>query len=208
MKLKRLLELAGMDAKTNKVLLEQEGKPTPSFKSQNNGTVLFPKWVVAHIKSQHSNVGKGSFFSGNINIQDIAKAISTIKINRDQGLYNIKVNNAGFDLVKSMSDAEKYPDAQRGTTKKQEGKNEVEVPTISTSLPLGKFKTNIVTLVIRAANPDFMEPADKEAYAEPLKNNTLFSILSAWPGASHIGGKEIPPASKWNGEYAVIIPKK
>ena len=36
-----------------------------------------------------------------------------------------------------------------------------------------------------------------------IKNGNVYSLLTAFPG-----NPNIPPASEWNGQYAVIVPKK
>jgi len=186
--------------------------------------VFMGNYTVKHLKT-HAVTGKGSVFNTSINPGDISNAISTIPdsfFTAGGGAKEINVSNAGFDLVQKTSEIRSnYPDAKEIKIQKQEGvelgedgkpkkgadgKNIPKMVTVTALVvDAGKdlFKTNTMTVVIRPANPNFMpeEAKNDDEISSALKNGKAFAILTAFPGKS-----DIPKASEWGDDYAVIVP--
>ena len=65
-----------------------------------------------------------------------------------------------------------------------------------------------MTLVLRPTSAEFL-PDDLKQNEEILQltdQGRVYALLSAWPGKATVNGLEIPPASQWEGNFAVIIP--
>jgi len=176
--------------------------------SNNNGdVVLVSDYVKDHIKG-HNKFGIGSTFIEGLTDEDIINYVNMVLSQNelgDGGAFEIEIPNIGYDLVKPYSEAIKYPNAKETVTIKKERGNDIEVPLIHTSLTEDNFVTNLLTLIIRKSNPNFL-PDDIKGDDEILKgieNGSVYSLLTAFPG-----NPNIPPASEWNGEYAIIVPTK
>ena len=76
---------------------------------------------------------------------------------------------------------------------------------IRTSQSADDFKTNRLTLVIRKSNPQFLpdDVKEDEEILNKLSDGKVYSLLTAFPG-----NPNIPRTSEWNGQYAVVEPKK
>jgi hypothetical protein len=108
----------------------------------------------------------------------------------------------GYDLVKSYDEASELPDAEQVEVTKKEGPNDVVVPGFKTSASLSQFKTDVLSIVVPTANPQFL-PDDVKSNDEvqtALNEKRLYVVVSAWPGG------EVPRASEWNNKFAIIIP--
>lgn len=176
--------------------------------SNNNGDiVLISDYVKDHIKG-HNKFGFGSTFSEGITDEDILNYVNSV-INQnelgDGGAFEIQVQNIGYDLVKPYSESIQYPNAKESTVIKKERGNDIEVPLIHTSLTEDEFTTDLLTLIIRKSNPNFLPDDIKndEEILKGIENGTVYSLLTAFPG-----NPNVPPASEWEGNYAVIVPTK
>jgi hypothetical protein len=60
-------------------------------------------------------------------------------------------------------------------------------------------------LVIRKSNPQFIpdDVKEDEEILNKLSDGKVYSLLTAFPG-----NPNIPRTSEWNGQYAVVEPKK
>jgi hypothetical protein len=60
-------------------------------------------------------------------------------------------------------------------------------------------------LVIRKSNPQFLpdDVKEDEELLNKINDGKVYSLLTAFPG-----NPNIPRASEWNGQYAVVEPKK
>lgn len=166
------------------------------------GHVLVSDYAKNHI-STHNQPGAGSVFSKNINMNELLKVIQTVPVQGDGGAYTVEVQGAGYNLVLPINDAMNLPDAQQGTVKKQERGQDIEVPAVQTSAPIEKFSTNKIIVIIRPSNPQYL-PDDVKQNQEimsAIEQGKSYSLITAFPG------EELPPASQWNGKYAVVIPK-
>jgi hypothetical protein len=180
---------------------------TDKVQSNNGNIVLVSDYTKNHIKT-HNQFGSGSTFREGITDEDINNYINMVLENNELGeggAFEIEVPEIGYDLVKPYDEAINYEDAKETTTTKQERGAEIEVPLVHTSESSDNFKTNTLTLIIRKSNPDYLPEDVKqdEEILEGIKNGNVYSLLTAFPG-----NPNIPPVSQWNGQYAVIVPKK
>jgi hypothetical protein len=120
-------------------------------------------------------------------------------------LFELNVLNVGFDLVLPYVEAKNLDDAEETFAIKKEGKNEIEVPLIKTSQSENDFKTNRLTLVIRKSSQQFLpdDVKENEEILEKINDGKVYSLITAFPG-----NPNIPRVSEWNGEYAIVVPKK
>ena len=171
----------------------------------NGVKVIVAAWVKGHIKDSHTGFGKGSVFLDNWQnvIPQIKSAVENTEVNPEQALYTTQTDSVtGYDLVLRMEDASNLEGANETTATKQEGPNNVEVPAIETSEPKENFETNVITLVIRPTTDlQYVPEPLKAEVADDIPNGTVYSLLSSWPGSG-----DVPRASEWNGQWAVIIP--
>lgn len=161
--------------------------------------LLVDSRTLDHIAT-HNEIGIGSVFAKGV---DVTKVWNQLKFGGEGGAYTVPVPNAGYNLVLPIDKAKALPDAQETSVEKDERGTKIEVPAIKTSAPLAKFATDQVTFIIRPSNPDFLEPDLKQdpEIMSAIENGTAFSLLTAFPGDPNI-----PPASQWNGQFAVILP--
>ena len=72
-----------------------------------------------------------------------------------------------------------------------------------TSAPLSDFLTDELSVVVRPTTDLQYVPDDvKDQVASAVEEGRAYSILSDWPGRG-----DVPPASQWGDEWAVIIPR-
>lgn len=80
------------------------------------------KGTQTHIKL-HDKPGRGSVFSPDIDIDDVSEAVAGLSeefFKKGGGVQEVKVPNAGFDLVRKSADIlKKYPNAKKVTVKKR-----------------------------------------------------------------------------------------
>jgi hypothetical protein len=180
---------------------------TDKLVSSDGNIVLVSDWVKSHIKD-HNEFGTGSVFREGITDEEISnfvnEIISTNELG-DGGAFEIEVPEIGYNLVLPYDEAVNLENAEELTTIKKEGKNEIQVPLIKTSQSSDDFKTNKLTLVIRKSNPQFLpdDVKEDEEILNKINDGKVYSLLTAFPG-----NPNIPRASEWNGQYAVIVPKK
>lgn len=180
---------------------------TDKLQTPNGGVILVSDYVKSHIKD-HNQFGSGSVFKEGITDEDINSFVNMVIENNELGeggAFEIEVPGIGYDLVKPYDEAISYDNAQESTTIKKEGPNEIEVPLINTSQSEDDFKTNRLTLIIRPSNPNFLPEDVKEDgnIMDMINQGKVYSLLTAFPG-----NPNIPRASEWNGEFAVIVPTK
>jgi hypothetical protein len=180
---------------------------TDKLMSPDGNIVLVSDWVKNHIKD-HNQFGTGSVFKEGITDEEISNFVNEIISNNelgDGGAFEIEVPEIGYDLVLPYDEAVNLENAEESTTIKKEGKNEIEVPLIRTSQSSDDFKTNKLTLVIRKSNPQFLpeDVKEDEEILNKINDGKVYSLLTAFPG-----NPNIPRTSEWNGQYAVIVPKK
>jgi len=176
--------------------------------SNNNGEiVLISDYVKNHIK-EHNQFGMGSTFREGITDKEISSYVEEVVSSNELGeggLFELNVPNVGFDLVLPYVEAKNLDDAEETFAIKKEGKNEIEVPLIKTSQSENDFKTNRLTLVIRKSSQQFLpdDVKENEEILEKINDGKVYSLITAFPG-----NPNIPRVSEWNGEYAIVVPKK
>jgi hypothetical protein len=180
---------------------------TDKLSSMNDDTVLVSDYVKSHIKD-HNKFGTGSTFREGISDEEIIGFVNQVIGNQelgDGGAFEIDAPEIGFDLVLPYEEAINLNNAEESVTIKKEGPNEIEVPLVRTSQSSGDFKTNRLTLIIRKSNPQFLpdDVKEDEELLNKLNDGKVYSLLTAFPG-----NPNIPRASEWNGQYAVVVPKK
>jgi hypothetical protein len=180
---------------------------TDKINTPNGQIVLISDYVKSHIK-EHNQFGMGSTFREGITDEEINSFVEYV-VNEnelgDGGLFELDVPNVGFDLVLPYVEAKYLDDAEETFAIKKEGKNEIEVPLIKTSQSENDFKTNRVTLVIRKSSQQFLpdDVKENEEILEKINDGKVYSLITAFPG-----NPNIPRVSEWNGEYAIVVPKK
>lgn len=165
--------------------------------------VLLSEYVIKHIAT-HNKVGVGSVFARGIGIDQIKKAISNAGVRGDGGAYTVKMPGVGYNLVLPIDQAKQLPGAQLTQVTKTERGQDIQVPAVKTTAPINQFATDQLTLIIRPSNPDYL-PDDVKNNPKILKAieaGKSYSVLTAFPG-----DPDIPPASQWNNQYAVILPQ-
>lgn len=182
---------------------------TEFINSSNGNIILISDYAKTHIK-EHNKPGIGSIFREGITDREIVDMVDSIKnqVNPNQSAYEIKVPGIGYNLVLPYSEAERLDDAIESTAQKKEGPNIITVPLFNTSQPLSDFTTDILTLIIRGSNPQFLpedinkDPDLLEVVTKKIQEGKCYSLLTAFPG-----DPGIPKASEWNGMYAVVVPR-
>lgn len=199
------------------------GDPHHVFSASGSRSVFMGNYTSKHLQT-HAQPGKGSVFSGKIQSDDVAKAISKVPASFFEGgggAVEITVPNAGYDLVRKTSEImKKYPNAKRITIPKQEGvemedgkpKKDKDGKTIPKFVnvtayvvdnDMKDFATDKMTVVMRPANPQFMPDeakADKDLMSA-VDGGKGFAVLTAFPGNS-----DVPKASEWGDDYAIVVP--
>ena len=180
---------------------------TDKIQTYNGEVILISDYVKNHIKD-HNQFGSGSVFKKGITDEDINSFVNMVIENNelgDGGAFEIEVPGIGFDLVKPYDEAMSYDDAEESTTIKKEGPNEIEVPLVRTSQSEDDFISDRLTLIIRPSNPNFLPEDVKEDgdILNMINQGKVYSLLTAFPG-----NPNIPRASEWGGQFAVIVPTK
>ena len=180
---------------------------TDKIQTSNGEVILISDYVKNHIKD-HNQFGSGSVFKEGITDEDINSFVNMVIENNelgDGGAFEIEVPGIGFDLVKPYDEAMSYDNAEESTTIKKEGPNEIEVPLVRTSQSEDDFISDRLTLIIRPSNPNFLPEDVKEdgVIMNMINQGKVYSLLTAFPG-----NPNIPRASEWGGQFAVIVPTK
>jgi hypothetical protein len=180
---------------------------TEKISTENGEIVLISDYVKNHIK-EHNQFGMGSTFREGITDKEISSYVEEVVSSNELGeggLFELNVPNVGFDLVLPYVEAKNLDDAEETFAIKKEGKNEIEVPLIKTSQSENDFKTNRLTLVIRKSSQQFLpdDVKENEEILEKINDGKVYSLITAFPG-----NPNIPRVSEWNGEYAIVVPKK
>ena len=180
---------------------------TDKIQTSNGGVILVSDYVKNHIKD-HNQFGSGSVFKEGITDEDINSFVNMVIENNELGeggAFEIEVPGIGFDLVKPYDEAMSYDNAEESTTIKREGPNEIEVPLVRTSQSEDDFMSDRLTLIIRPSNPNFLPEDVKEDgdIMNMINQGKVYSLLTAFPG-----NPNIPRASEWNRQFAVIVPTK
>jgi len=180
---------------------------TDKLQTSNGEVILVSDYVKNHIKD-HNKFGSGSVFKEGITDEEINSFVNMVIENNELGeggAFEIEVPGIGYDLVKPYDEAMSYDNAEESTTIKKEGPNEIEVPLVRTSQSEDDFRTDRLTLIIRPSNPNFLPEDVKEDgnIMDMINQGKVYSLLTAFPG-----NPNIPRASEWDGQFAVVVPTK
>tara|TARA_Y100001970_G_scaffold60009_3_gene76451 strand:- start:16056 stop:16676 length:621 start_codon:yes stop_codon:yes gene_type:complete len=171
----------------------------------NNAVVIFSDWAKGHIEKGHKEPGKGSIFA-DFDLSLVNSALEQIEINPNKAVYTISVPSVGYNLVLPDNEASQLEGAQKTEVEKEERQGPITVNAYTTSQPLESFKTDELSVVIRPTSELQYVPEDLQqdpAVTQALDQGNLYSVLSAWPGRG-----DVPPASQWGDDWAVIIPDR
>jgi hypothetical protein len=172
--------------------------------AQSEPRVEFPSWLEGKIATVHGTPGSGSVFADPGSVKEkvlnaVSKNLNKIpEIANSTGVITLGgVSGIGYDLVlpKKLIDDEKDKEGSRffgaveTTVAKKEGGGDIEVPAYRVSAPISDFSTDKLTIIVRPK---------KGTDGAVIPNEYI--IITTWPG------ENIPSASAWNGQYAVIIP--
>jgi len=160
--------------------------------------VQFPDWLKTKLQQVHGKPGQGSVFAKPIDQvvelinNTISKTPNISEIANSTGTISTKVPGIGYNLVlkKGALRSNNLNIVRNGQVQKTEGPNTLSVPAVWVSNPASQFATDQLTIIVRPM---------KDQSGTPIPNK--FIILSAFPG-----DPTIPPASKWDGNYFVVIP--
>lgn len=193
---RRMQELAGLIAET-----------TNQIPGKNGIIILVSDYAKNHIMT-HNKIGVGSVFKSGITEDEIEKMVTDVapKVSGDGDFYELKKPGIGYNLVLPIDKAKSLKDAKKGEVEKQEGSNNITVPSITTSQPLSDFTTDKISLLIKkTSDPKFLpeDVKNDDVVINKMKEGKCYSLITSFPGET-----DIPKASLWNNEYAVIIPKK
>jgi len=180
---------------------------TDKIQTSNGEVILVSDYVKNHIKD-HNQFGSGSVFKEGITDEDINSFVNMVIENNELGeggAFEIEIPGIGFDLVKPYDEAMSYDNDEESTTIKKEGPNEIEVPLVRTSQSEDDFISDRLTLIIRPSNPNFLPEDVKEDgnIINMINQGKVYSLLTAFPG-----NPNIPRASEWGRQFAVIVPTK
>ena len=184
-------------------IIEAASDSTSKIEIGEGIIVLLPTWTKKHI-STHEKPGVGSVFAEGDFVSKITDKISKLGVSGGGGVYTIDVPGVGYDLVLPYDEASKLPDAKEVDVKKSERGSTVTVKGFETSAPIKNFITSTLSVVVRPTkDSQFLPPdvKDDPALAKAMEAGKLYSVLSAWPGRD-----DVPPASKWGNDWAVVIP--
>lgn len=166
-----------------------------------DGHVLLSDYVKKHIQA-HNKPGVGSVFKSDIDLKNLESIIQNIDITGDGGVYTVKYPEVGYNLVLPIEDARNLPDAQEAQVYKDERGKRITVPAIKTSSSIEEFATDQLTIIIRPSNVNYLpDDVKTQEILDAIDQGKSYSVLTAFPGDPNI-----PHASEWNGQYAVILP--
>jgi hypothetical protein len=193
-----------IDEKPNARVVRKGGH---SLITAGDYVVLMSSWAKNHIEGTHNKPGKGSVFSHDVDVDDIAQKIANIPqefFDGGGGVFTLEVPNIGYDLVDAPGKILKmYSDAKRVKVEKEERGKPVMVTGYIVDALIDDFVTDKLSVVLRPTREVKYLPEDLQedpVVTRAVENGKLMSVLSSWPG------KETPAASQWLDDYAVIIP--
>lgn len=172
-------------------------------------TIIVSSWTVDHI-ALHNKVGAGSCFKNGFKF-----SLDTIPENVYPGPNVLNLNETvGYLLVDRLEFAQYLPNAKldfSGGRKEGviDGKlTDLLVPSVTTSMPIDFFSTNVLTILLFGYNPDFAT-ATLKAYVEANGLQDALVLGSAFPGEFAVRGMDVPAAARtdWaDAGWCVVIP--
>lgn len=177
---------------------------------KNNAVVLLPKEVEKEIESSYGNINEGYIFERSLKIEDLKEVVKRLSPKAGQYLYESTYKGVGYDFRLPRKEVVKYKKLigyKENDLIKEE--NNREYPVKKSIVPKQKeeFRTNTLSLSIRALTTE-QAKRDYPDHIEEAEQDRLFVLEHVHPGRSFVDGKEIPPFSKWNNEYFIVVPEE
>tara|TARA_R100000908_G_C3739658_1_gene136531 strand:- start:45 stop:920 length:876 start_codon:yes stop_codon:yes gene_type:complete len=208
-----------------KFINEESTSGDEIIETSDGKVVIFSQWAKSHIEDGHKDPGKGSVFADfnlgliSSKLQGISllpseeSTISSPEVDSEvdssdpsKSVYEIEVSNVGYDLVIPNDEAARLPDARQTEVEKEDRNGPIKVNAYLTSAPLESFMTSTMSIVIRPTDQIKFVPetiASDERIAAAIERGELYSVISSWPGRGNV-----PPASQWGDDWAVILPNQ
>ena len=165
--------------------------------------VIFSKSAKEHIEYGHKEPGKGSVFA-KFELSLITEALGKLSCDPSTRVYEVQVPKVGYDLVLPTDKAVQLPRASRVRVEKEERGKTIVVNGYTTSQRIDRFLQDTMSIVVlQTLQLQFVPPslASNPRILQALKDGSLYSVVSSWPGRG-----DVPPASQWGDDWAVIIP--
>ncbi len=182
---------------------EQSIQSDEIIQTADGKIIIFAQWSKKHIEDGHKEPGKGSVFA-DFDLGLVSQAIQTVSPEPSKSVYQVKVPNVGYDLVIPNDEAAALPNARQTEVEKEDRNGPIKVNAFLTSAPMKSFLTNEMSIVIRPTDQIEFVPeslAGDERIKSALQAAKLYSVISSWPGRA-----DVPPASQWGDDWAVVIP--
>lgn len=188
-----------------KFINEESTSGDEVVETSDGKVVIFSQWAKSHIEDGHKDPGKGSVFA-DFNLGLINNELQGISLDPSKSVYEVEVSNVGYDLVIPNDEAARLPDARQTEVEKEDRNGPIKVNAYLTSAPLESFMTSTMSIVIRPTDQIKFVPetiASDERIAAAIERGELYSVISSWPGRGNV-----PPASQWGDDWAVILPNQ
>ena len=185
--------------------MENQAKFTDeAIETIHGQVVVFSKIAKLHIEQGHKEPGKGSVFA-TFELSLITEALRILFCSPETKVYEVQVPNVGYDLVLPAEKAVQLPDASRVDVKKEERGVSIVVTGYLTSENIEKFLQDTMSIVVlQTLQLRFVPESlkDDPKIRQAVQEGLLYSVVSSWPGRG-----DVPPASQWGDDWAVVIPK-
>ena len=165
--------------------------------------VVFSRIAKEHIEYGHKEPGKGSVFA-TFELSLIAQALGLFTFSPSKKVYEVQVPKVGYDLVLPTAKAVQLPDARRVNVEKEEQGKPIVVSGYRTSQNIEDFLQDTMSIVVlQTLQLNFVPEslAKEPKILKAIKDQVLYSVVSSWPGRG-----DVPPASQWGEDWAVVIP--
>lgn len=172
-----------------------ENSNADSVVTEEGKTILLIKRVEESIKEQIKEPGDGSIFAKAWKLDELKSSLSKLEIDGG-GLYEGKLNGAGFELVVERKEIAPFRKLVGFSEDKKLDKTTTK-KIVTVPQHIEKFKTDVVTYKLRPVSVD-EAIKDFTEFEDDAKANRLF-ILEDVEIGHHI--------DKWNDDLYIVIPK-
>ena len=182
---------------------EQESSGDEIIEAADGKIVIFAQWSKNHIEDGHKEPGKGSVYA-DFALGLVNKVLQQVSPDPSKAVYEVEVPNVGYNLVIPNDEASRLPNAKQTEVEKEDRNGPIKVNAFMTSAPMSSFLTNKMSIVIRPTDQIKFVPeslSQDERISAAIERGELYSVISSWPGRG-----DVPPASQWGDDWAVIIP--
>ena len=165
--------------------------------------IVFSKIAKDHIEYGHKVPGKGSVFA-RFDMSLITEALKRLICDPDKRVYEVHVPKVGYDLVLPAHQARQLPNAKRVAVEKEERGNILVVTGYTTTQNIDDFLQDTMSIVVLQTRQVHLLPqglANDARVLQAVQDGSLYSVVSSWPGRG-----DVPPASQWGDDWAVVVP--